>query len=135
MNGNVIEETLGWERNKRGGSAEQECHEKPVSSVITISPLGSIICLIGIPRVLLCLLGIPYTPCTPRLASPLVSSFPLPPVFPRTISLDATRIKELTFVQVYIGTYARCLEIREYEVRVCVYSGTRWYERENIGKY
>lgn len=70
-----------------------------------------------------------------RLASPLVSSFPLPPVFPRTISLDATRIKELTFVQVYIGTYAGCLEIREYEVRVCVYSGTRWYERENIGKY
>lgn len=68
-------------------------------------------------------------------ASPLVSSFPLPPVFPRTISLDATRIKELTFVQVYIGTYAGCLEIREYEVRVCVYSGTRWYERENIGKY
>lgn len=72
-----------------------------------------------------------------RLASPRLSSrpFPSPPVFPRTISLDATRIKELTFVQVYIGTYAGCLEIREYEVRVCVYSGTRWYERENIGKY
>lgn len=69
-----------------------------------------------------------------RLASRLVLS-PPPPVFPRTISLDATRIKELTFVQVYIGTYAGCLEIREYEVRVCVYSGTRWYERENIGKY
>lgn len=32
--------------------------------------------------------------------------------------------------------YAGCLEIREYEVRACVYiyiySGARWYKRENI---
>lgn len=111
----VIEETRRGREIR--GREEQECHEKPVSIVITISPLGSIICLIGIPRVLLCLLGTRRE----RLL--------------RAISLRRRPGSKRSNFRP--GVYAGCLEIRESKyMRVCIYGGTRWNKPgENIGKY